>query len=109
LADEPTDSVRTLLEGARGLVDLASRGGGEHNISLSHRAFVEGVERAAAAYVAAGRSAPSRPDLGRLPRMGLCSYCHYRVDQANLRPPSAAEERFHREVIGVREMTRGGA
>lgn len=109
LADEATDSVRTLLEGARGLVDLASRGGGEHNISLAHRAFVGGVERAAAAYVAAGRSAPSPPDLGRLPRMGLCSYCHFRVDQANLRAPSAAEERFHREVIGVREMTRGGA
>jgi hypothetical protein len=109
LAEETGDSVQTLLEGARGLVDLVSRGGGEHNIPLSHQAFVESVARAEAAYVAAGWSAPPPPDLGRRPRMGLCSYCHYRVDQASLPPPSAAEERFHREVLGVREMTRGGS
>lgn len=81
LAGTPApDSVRILLDGARDLLDLVRTAGGEHNLRLAHRIFLESLDRTARAYELSGRSAPERPYLGRQPSMGLCSYCHYRLD-----------------------------
>lgn len=108
LAGAGSDSVTALLAEARDLVAMVRRGHGAHNLLLSHGVLARSLEQAGEAWEAAGRTAPPAPDLGRAPRMGACSYCHYRTDQQPLRALTAAEERFHREVLGVRETSRAG-
>ena len=96
------DSARIHAAAADSLLEFVRQGISAHNMPLSHRALEEAVARASAAYVAAGRSAPARPDLGRMPRMGQCTYCHYewREPRFQLDMPDA----FHRRV-----MSRGEA
>lgn len=89
---------------ARGELDAATRmlaavreAGAVHNLPLSHRLLDEATERVARAYTIEGRGVPRTPDFGREPRMGLCSYCHYRTND-----PWVFQEMsgpFHRDVL----------
>lgn len=105
LGSSAPDTARALLREARSLLDLVEAAGGEHNLPLAHRLFGESVQRVSAAYRMTGHSVPPPPDLGTRPSMGLCSYCHYRLDDEWRF--GEMDERFHREVLGVRRMERG--
>lgn len=96
------DSARIHAAAADSLLRFVQEGISAHNMPLSHRALEEALSRASAAYAAAGRTAPAPPDLGRMPRMGQCTYCHYewREPRFQLDMPDA----FHRRV-----MSRGEA
>jgi hypothetical protein len=95
-----SDSTRALLDGAREMVGLVAAAGGQHNLELSDRLMRDAVDRATAAYRLAGRRAPTPPDMGRVPHMGMCSYCHYGADEPwNFR---AMEDDFHRSVLTPR-------
>jgi hypothetical protein len=96
----PTDSLSAELEEARRLVALVREGRGVHNLPLSHRLLQEATDRVAAAYQARGLGVPATPALGRQPRMGLCSYCHYRSDDPWLFQEMSGE--FHDEVLRIR-------
>lgn len=74
------DSVQILLNDADAFLTLVRQAGGEHNLRLSHKLFTESLARTARAYELAGRTPPERPYLGRPPSMGICSYCHYRLN-----------------------------
>lgn len=76
-----SDSAAALVESARAMVDLVAEAGGHHNLELSDRLMREAVTRAREAYSVAGITAPTLPDLGRVPHSGMCSYCHYRSDE----------------------------
>ena len=85
------------LELAAGMVGLVARAGGQHNLELSDRLLRQSVERVQSAYRSAGRAPPPRPDMGRVPHSGLCSYCHYSPSE-----PwdfEAMSERFHETVL----------
>lgn len=103
-----SDSTRAHLSAADSLVGFVEAGGAAHNLPLSHAALEEAVARASSAWTAAGQRPPARPDLGRMPRMGQCTYCHY-----EWREPRFQEEmpdRFHRDVMarGRRALERTG-
>jgi hypothetical protein len=96
-AGAAADSARIHAAAADSLLRFVRDGGPAHNLPLSHRALQTALERAADAWRAAGRAAPARPDLGRMPRMGLCTYCHYtwREPRFQVDMPDA----FHRRVM----------
>jgi hypothetical protein len=87
------------LSDARTLLGLVEQAGGAHNLPLSHRLFQEALDLGSDAYRQAGLMPPPTPTLGRPPRQGLCSYCHYRVDEPGLSDEMSDE--FHRDVMGV--------
>lgn len=92
-----SDSARVHAAAADSLLAYVRQGGAAHNLPLSHRALDEALTRAAAAWSAAGRPAPARPDIGRMPRMGQCTYCHY-----TWREPLFQQDMpdaFHRRVM----------
>lgn len=91
------DSARALVEGARSLVSLVQEAGGQHNLELSDRLLREAVERTREAYTVAGVAPLPPPDLGRVPHMGLCSYCHY--DTTEIWNLEDMPEGFHRNVL----------
>lgn len=100
LASAP-DSAEALLGTARSMISLVAQGGGQHNLELSDQLMRDAIDRIQQAYGVAGQRAPTRPDLGRAPHMGLCSYCHYQSTQMwNLRD---MPEDFHRTVLGQPE------
>ena len=80
---------------------------GHHNMPLSHRSMEAAVAQAARAYRELGLVEPPPPELGRQPRMGLCTYCHYRWREPRFH--ADMPDRFHREVLGVREREVAGA
>ena len=86
------------LAEARGLLELVREGTGAHNLPLTHRLFRAALARAAEAYEVAGRRPPRPPGLGRAPREGLCTYCHYRVNEPGL--TEEMDDAFHRAVMG---------
>lgn len=86
------------LAGARELLGLVRRGAGEHNLPLTHRLLQSSLERVGAAYRAAGRTPPAAPGMGRDPRPGLCTYCHYRVNEPGM--TEQMDDAFHRAVMG---------
>jgi hypothetical protein len=96
-ASATADSARVHAAAADSLLRFVQQGGPAHNLPLSHRALETALERAASAWRAAGRSAPARPDLGTVPRMGQCTYCHYewRQPRFQLDMPDA----FHQRVM----------
>lgn len=97
LGDAPTSDAAAELDEANRLLQLVDTAGGVHNLSLAHRLLETAGEHVTRAYAAAGLSAPPAPDLGRAPRVGLCSYCHYRVDD-----PWEFQEMsgpFHRDAL----------
>ena len=69
------------LAAADSLVDVVRAGGAIHNLRLSHQLLERALSDVGDAWRAAGDAPPSLPDLGREPSMGLCSYCHYRLDE----------------------------
>lgn len=83
---------------ARALLSEVREGAGAHNLPLTHRLFEEALARAGAAYRAEGRTPPSPPALGRPPREGLCTYCHYRVGEPGM--TEEMDDAFHRAVMG---------
>jgi hypothetical protein len=91
------DTVGRLVAMSREMVSLVAEAGGQHNLELSDRLFREAVAQIQQAYRLAGRSAPTAPELGRVPHTGLCSYCHY-----DPREPwnfEAMAEDFHERVL----------
>ena len=107
LVDASLERARTALAGsavaaprldtAGVLLQTTREGGAVHNLQLSHQLLVEASDQVHQAYLDAGRSPPPPPELGREPRMGLCSYCHYRLND-----PWLFEElsgAFHRQVL----------
>jgi len=97
---DPASPARTAVLHARELVELIRRGGGSHNLSLTHRMLEEALRSASEAERLAGRVPPATPSLGRAPRQGLCSYCHYRLDEPGL--SDRMDDAFHRAVMGGR-------
>lgn len=98
LGDAPGAAMR--LDSARVLVGLVEEGGATHNLHLAHRLLVQASDQINQAYLDATRSPPAPPELGRDPRMGLCSYCHYRLNDPWLFEEMSGD--FHREVLGGR-------
>jgi len=92
------DPAAQATSAARATLASVEAGGGEHNISLAHRLLEESVASAEEAYRLAGQSAPAAPELGRLPRQGICAYCHYEMGQLGF--TEAMDDAFHREVLG---------
>lgn len=95
LGSAPQAMVR--LDSARVLVSLVEEGGAVHNLHLAHRLLVQASDQINQAYLDATRSPPAPPELGREPRMGLCSYCHYRLNDPWLFEEMSGD--FHREVL----------
>ncbi|HSM06472.1 MAG TPA: cytochrome c3 family protein [Longimicrobiales bacterium] len=87
------------LDTANALLAAVREGGAPHNLRLSHRLLVDAGDRISAAYGAAGRPAPTPPDLGREPAMGLCTYCHYRLDDPWVFRDMSGE--FHRDALST--------
>jgi len=75
------DSARALVERASAYIGLVREAGGQHNLELSDQVFRQSLDLALQAYRAAGQTAPVPPHLGTEPHAGLCSYCHYRLDE----------------------------
>jgi hypothetical protein len=98
--EEEVGAGRQATARARRLLDLVRRAGGQHNLPLAHRVFEQATAAATEAYRSAGRVAPPRPDLGRPPRQGICTYCHYRLAEPGL--TERMDDAFHREVVGRR-------
>lgn len=85
------------VDSAAALVALVDSAGAVHNLPLSHRMMVDAVETVIRGYGAAGVSPERAPELGRQPSQGLCSYCHYRIDDPWLFEDMSGE--FHRKVM----------
>lgn len=96
---EEDPAVRA-LERAGAMLEVVERSHGEHNLRLAHQVFEDAVSEAVGAYRAAGLAAPQRPHLGRAPRPGLCSYCHYTLPEPGF--SERMDDAFHREVLGSR-------
>jgi len=90
-------AAQPALDTAALMVAAVRDGGAAHNLRLSHRLLVDAGDRITTAYGAAGRTAPQPPALGREPSMGLCSYCHYRLDDPWVFREMSGE--FHRDVL----------
>jgi len=93
------DSAVALVTTARSWLNTVDEASGVHNLELTHRLLVDAVERAREAYGAAGVASPPAPGLGREPRSGLCSYCHYTLGATAV--TAEMDSVFHREVLGV--------
>lgn len=101
LDGSPQDSVEVLLGEAGDLLALLDRAGGQHNLRLAHELFRESLARTRRAWTLAGRTPPESPGLGRAPNMGVCSYCHYRLDDP-------WEFQTMPEAFHIRVMSPGG-
>ncbi|MGD8321767.1 MAG: cytochrome c3 family protein [Gemmatimonadota bacterium] len=97
---DTTDAGVRATRRARSLLELVRAGGGQHNLPLTHRIFQDVVAGASQAYRSVGRVAPSPPQLGRAPRQGICSYCHYTLPEPGF--SENMDDAFHREVLGGR-------
>lgn len=95
----PSDSIAGLLLVADDLLATLRTASGVHNLPLAHRMLEGALGASAAAYLAAGATAPEPPNLGREPSMGLCSYCHY--ERTETMVSQSMDNVFHREVMGV--------
>jgi hypothetical protein len=91
------DPAAAAASGGRRSLTLVAQGRGEHNITLAHRLFEEAVASAQEAYRLSGQQAPPAPHLGRLPRQGICAYCHYELEQLAI--TEAMDDAFHRDVM----------
>jgi hypothetical protein len=94
------DPASQAVRKARTLLDLIRVSGGQHNLPLAHRAFEDALAGAADAYRLTGRGVPPAPTMGRAPRQGLCSFCHYRLAEPGF--STSMNDAFHREVVGGR-------
>ena len=60
--------------------------------------FQDALADAAEAYRLANLQAPTAPAMGRAPRPGLCTYCHYRLQEPVM--SEQMNDAFHRAVVG---------
>jgi hypothetical protein len=98
------DSAPAHLARAEELLALVENAGASHNVQMADAVLRESVDRVRAAYRAAGRQPPAAPEMGRRPRVGFCSYCHYRIGE-----PTGFDEvpaDFHEEVTRRMERLR---
>jgi predicted CXXCH cytochrome family protein len=93
------DSLGMALAEAQAWVTLVREAGALHNLPLAHQLLQEASDRVAAAYRVRGLGMPAPPALGRQPRMGLCTYCHYRPDDPWLFQEMSGS--FHRDVLRI--------
>lgn len=91
------DSAGLRVREARTLVELVAQAGGQHNLELSDRLLRQALENVRTAYVWAGLRPPGVPELGRVPHMGLCTYCHYAPDEPW--DMEAMSDEFHRRAM----------
>ncbi len=94
-----SDTVAGELAAATRMVDLVRDGGAVHNLPLAHELLTEATQRVSEAYRLAGVDTPAPPNLGPQPRMGLCSYCHYRPNDPWLYEEMSGS--FHRDVLRI--------
>lgn len=92
-----SDSGLAAVDSAAALVALVDSAGAVHNLTLSHRMMEDAVATVIRGYGEAGVAPERAPDLGRQPSQGLCSYCHYRIDDPWLFQDMSGE--FHRKVM----------
>lgn len=92
-----SESGLPAVDSAAALLALVDSAGAVHNLELSHRMMLDAVETVIRGYNAAGVAPERAPDLGRQPSQGLCSYCHYRIDDPWLFQDMEGE--FHRKVM----------
>ncbi len=95
----PRDPAVEAVTRARDQLDLIRRGGGVHNIPLTHQLFQDALAEATQAYRDVGREPPSPPSLGMVPRRGICSFCHYELPGPNF--SESMPDAFHRRVLGI--------
>jgi hypothetical protein len=93
-----SDPAVQAVDDARATLAMVRGGGGEHNLPLAQRMFETALAQGAEAYRRAGRPAPTPPEMGRAPREGLCTYCHYRLQEPGL--SAQMDDAFHRAVVG---------
>ena len=85
------------LDSALAALTAVEEGGAVHNLPLSHELLQRAQDQLAQAYRDGGGTAPAMTDLGSEPRMGLCTYCHYRSDDEWAFQEMSGE--FHREAL----------
>jgi hypothetical protein len=93
------DAARKAVERGRALLEVVERGGGQHNLPLTHQVFEDVLAQSAEGYRLADEPAPEAPYLGRAPRRGICVYCHYRLPEPGF--SERMDDAFHREVLGA--------
>lgn len=81
----PAPALAKLRE-AEDLMNFLRHAGPLHNLPLSDRVMRRSVALAGEAYRAAGRPAPSAPELGPPVESGNCLACHYGVEEVKIRP-----------------------
>jgi hypothetical protein len=96
---QETDAAVRAVADARRRLELIQRGGGVHNIPLTHRLFQDALADATQAYRDVGREPPKPPLLGRTPRRGICAFCHYRLPEPGF--SQDMPDAFHRQVLSV--------
>jgi hypothetical protein len=86
-------AARARMREAEQLLSFTRRAGPLHNLPLTDRLMRRALDLAAAAYTAAGRTAPPRPQLGPPVANGTCIACHYGVEEAPIGRDSATGRR----------------
>ncbi len=85
------------LDSAVAALTAVEEGDPVHNLPLSHDLLQRAQDQLAKAYRDGGGTPPAMTDLGSPPRMGLCTYCHYRtLDEWDFQEMSGE---FHREAL----------
>lgn len=100
VASRPEDDAgRQAAARGRTLLTVVEKGGGQHNLPLTHKVFEDVLLESSEAYRLAGLNAPAAPRLGRAPRQGICAYCHYRLPEPGF--SERMDDAFHRDVLGA--------
>jgi hypothetical protein len=94
---EATPAAGPRLDSARAALTAAEEGGPVHNLPLAHELLGRAQTQIDEAYRDGGVRPPGVVDLGATPRMGLCTYCHYRTDDEWAFQEMSGE--FHREAL----------
>jgi hypothetical protein len=107
LASNPPDTVRVLLERARGALDLLADGGIAHNLEFGDRLLRESLDQIGLAYRLSAEYPPAPPDLGIQARRWFCSSCHYALGQTRItsdmprEPHAELQRKLEREYPGA--------
>jgi hypothetical protein len=92
-----TAAARPRLDSALVALAAVEEGDPVHNLPLAHELLSRAQDQIAQAYRDSGATPPGAVDLGPPPRMGLCTYCHYRTDDEWAFQEMSGE--FHREAL----------
>ena len=94
---EASGAAGPRLDSAQIALRAVEEGGPVHNLPLAHDLLVRAQRQVEQAYRDGGAAPPATTDLGSTPSMGLCTYCHYRTDDAWAFQEMSGE--FHREAM----------